>query len=184
MMLVDILIPLFAVGLAELGDKTQLSILLLSSKTRKHMQLFLGAMLAFLMVDGFAVLVGSWITEIIPENHLKIFSGTVFIAFGLLILKGKGVGDDGRLYTKNPLISGFALVFMTEWGDKTQIASALFATRYDTLQVLAGVMTALALLSITAIYLGKVISDKVDKKTMTKLAGIIFILMGASFLLL
>ena len=49
-MLQDILIPLIVVGLAELGDKTQLSILLLASKTEKHMQLFLGTILAFFIL--------------------------------------------------------------------------------------------------------------------------------------
>jgi len=48
----DILIPLVAIAAAELGDKTQISILLLSSKTKKHLQLLLGVMLAFLIVDG------------------------------------------------------------------------------------------------------------------------------------
>ena len=51
-MLQDILIPLIIVGLAELGDKTQLSTLLLASKTERHIQLFLGVILAFLIVDG------------------------------------------------------------------------------------------------------------------------------------
>ena len=40
----------------------------------------------------------------------------------------------------------------------------------------------LSLLSIIAIYFGKFISDKVDKETLAKIAGISFILMGvASF---
>lgn len=179
-MLADMLIPLVAVGLAELGDKTQLSILLLSSKTRDHMQLFLGVMLAFLIVDGFAILVGSWITEVIPMDLLKMVSGIIFLVFGFLILRGGSVEDKSRLYSGNSFISGFVLIFMTEWGDKTQIASALFATRYDTLTVFAGVMIALTLLSLTAVYSGRFISTRIDKKTMTRIAGILFILMGAS----
>ena len=55
-MVPDILIPLIVVGLAELGDKTQLSTLLLASKTDKHIRLFLGTILAFLIVDGIAIL--------------------------------------------------------------------------------------------------------------------------------
>jgi len=65
-MIADILTALIAVGLAELGDKTQLSILLLSSKTKKHMHLLLGVILAFLTVDGAASLFGSWIMGLIP----------------------------------------------------------------------------------------------------------------------
>jgi putative Ca2+/H+ antiporter (TMEM165/GDT1 family) len=58
-MIVDIMVPLITVGLAELGDKTQLSILIMFSKTREHLKLLLGILLAFLVVDGFAVLFGS-----------------------------------------------------------------------------------------------------------------------------
>ena len=45
-MIPDVLIPFVTTGLAELGDKTQLSILLLSSKTKKHLELLLGVMAA------------------------------------------------------------------------------------------------------------------------------------------
>jgi len=182
-MIADIVIPLIIVSLAELGDKTQLSILLLSSKTKKHLQLFLGVMLAFLIVDGFAILMGSWITDIIPEYLLKISSGIIFILFGLLILKSNEERNERRLYPKNPFLSGFLLIFITEWGDKTQIASALFVTKYSAAGVLIGVLTGLAFLSLMAVYLGKFISDKVDRKAMTKISGSLFILMGILFFL-
>jgi len=77
------------VGLAELGDKTQLSVFLLSSKTKEHLNLLLGVMLAFLVVDGIAILAGDWITNIIPASLIKILSGVIFIIFGVLILRSK-----------------------------------------------------------------------------------------------
>ncbi|MBM3309289.1 MAG: TMEM165/GDT1 family protein [Candidatus Altiarchaeales archaeon] len=182
-MITDFLVPLVAVGLAELGDKTQLSILLLSSKTDKHLKLLLGVMLAFLIVDGFAVLAGSLASSILSAEMIKIASGIVFILFGLFMLKDSKNEKDSKLPAKNPFVSGFVLVFLTEWGDKTQIASALFATLYNPLLVLAGTLTALTLLSIMAIYLGKFISRRVDRKLMTKIAGAVFVLLGAASLL-
>lgn len=182
-MITDILIPLIMIGLAEFGDKTQLSIFLLSSKTKKHLHLLLGIMLAFLIVDGVAVLTGSWIINIVPLRLLKIFSGIIFIIFGVLILRDKAVNGESRLYSRNSFLSGFVLIFITEWGDKTQIASGIFATKYNPVMVLIGAMTALTLLSIMAIYLGRFISSRVDKKVVTKIAGTVFILMGISFFL-
>ena len=82
----DIILPLTVIALAELGDKTQISILLLSSKTKKHVQLLLGIILAFLIVDGVAVAFGSWITNVIPYNVLNVVSGAVFILFGFFML--------------------------------------------------------------------------------------------------
>lgn len=180
-MIEDVLIPLIMIGLAEFGDKTQLSIFLLSSKTKKHLHLLLGAMLAFLIVDGVAVLIGSWIINIVPIRLLKIFSGIIFIIFGVLILRNKEGKEKSKSYFKNSFLSGFALIFITEWGDKTQIASGILATKYNPLMVLIGAMTALALLSVMAIYLGRFVSNKVDKKVVTKIAGTVFILMGISF---
>lgn len=177
------LVPFVLVALAEVGDKTQLSILLLSTRTEEHLRLLSGVTLAFLIVDGAAVLAGSWIVDTISITLLKILSGVIFIIFGGLMLRDSEPESESKLYSKNPFLSGFLLIFITEWGDKTQIASGLLATRYNALMVLVGAMVALTLLSAMAIYLGKFVPHIVDKKVMTKAAGIVFILMGIAFFL-
>ena len=184
-MLQDIWIPLIVVGLAELGDKTQLSILLLSLKMEKRLYLLFGVILAFLIVDGIAILAGEWITNTVPISSVKILSGAIFIIFGILILRSEKeeTKTKSKYYLKNPFYSGFALIFLSEWGDKTQIASGLFATKYNGLLVLTGVMIALTLLSILTIYLGEFISSKIERKTVTKIAGFLFVLIGLSFFL-
>jgi putative Ca2+/H+ antiporter (TMEM165/GDT1 family) len=185
-LLQEILIPFIVVGLAELGDKTQLFILLLATKTEaeKHIQLFLGTMLAFLIVDGIAIVAGGCVTHVASEELIKTLSSAVFIVFGLLLLfRNEKEGAESRHHPGNPFYSGFILIFVSEWGDKTQIATGLFATRYNSLMVLIGVMMALGLLSAIAIYSGKFISDKVNKETITKIAGLSFILMGVGFFL-
>lgn len=180
----EILIPLLAVGLAEMGDKTQLSILLLSSRTREYAQLLAGVMLAFLLADGFAILVGSWVTNVIPVHLVKLISGGVFVLFGLLILKGdKDDEEVSNLSPKNAFISGFTMIFLSEWGDKTQIASALFATEYNPWMVFLGVMAALLILSIMAVYLGRFLAGKIDRRVITKVAGVVFLLIGLSFII-
>lgn len=167
-----------------MGDKTQLSILLLSSRTKKYLQLLAGVMLAFLLVDGFAILVGSWVTSVVPVHLVKLISGAVFIIFGVLILKGDGAEENGEdLSLKNAFVSGFSVIFLSEWGDKTQVASALFSAEYDPRAVFVGVMTALTLLSIMAVYLGRFLSDRIDRGLITKIAGAAFILIGLSFVL-
>jgi len=173
-----------AVGLAEMGDKTQLSILILSSRTKEHLQLLAGVMLAFLLADGFAILIGSMITSIVPVHLVKLISGAVFILFGFLILKGDaGAKDGGGLSPKNVFLSGFSMIFLSEWGDKIQLASALFAAEYDPRAVFIGVMTALALLSTMAIYVGRFLSGRIERGQITKIAGVAFILIGLSFIL-
>jgi len=167
-----------------MGDKTQLSVLLLSSRTKDYIQLLLGVMLAFLLADGFAILVGSWVTSIVPVHLVKLISGIAFILFGIMILKGDDDEDcRGNLSPESAFVSGFSMIFLSEWGDKTQIASALFATEYNPGMVFIGVMAALLLLSIMAIWLGRFLSGRVDRKVITKVAGLVFLLIGLSFLL-
>ena len=181
----EIIIPLIAIGLAEMGDKTQLSVILLSSRTREYIPLLAGVMLAFLITDGFAILIGSWMTGIIPLDLLKLISGGVFILFGALILRGdqKEAEEERGLSSGNALLSGFSLIFLSEWGDKTQIASALFATEYNPIMVFIGVMAALFILSVMAIYLGQIISQKVDRKLVSRIAGTLFLIIGIAIIL-
>jgi len=182
----DALIPMAVVGLAELGDKTQLSIFLLSSRTEERLRLLLGTVLAFAIVDGIAVAFASYIANVTSINWLKIGSGAVFLTLGIFMLRNSIKPRDGeameggKFHFDDPLLSGFMLIFMTEWGDKTQISSAAFAIRYNASMVFIGTMVALTLSSIAAIYLGRLVSSKVDRALMDRIAGIAFIAIGAS----
>lgn len=168
-------------AVAELGDKTQLSILLLSSKTKKHLYLLVGVVLAFLIVDGIAIAAGSWVSSIIPLRMVKILSGIMFIVFGLVMLIRKEKEDEPKKFYNNPFMAGFVLILLAEWGDKTQIASALFATKYNPVLVLFGTLIALTLVSIMAVYFGKFIAERINKKILTKVAAVVFIILGVVF---
>ncbi len=93
--------------------------------------------------------------------------------------------DDGKKETKqkNPFIAAFLIIILTEWGDKTQIAAAIFATQYEAIFVFIGTMTALLILSLIAIFFGKIISTKMNKKIINKIAGILFIILGITFVI-
>src|SRR3989338_3252256 len=171
-MLQDILIQFATTSLAELGDKTQLVIFCLASKTKKHLQLLLSAVLAFIIADGLAVILGDFITKIIPIDYIKISAGAIFIIFGIVILINSKK-EEAKYGIKSPFISGFSLVLISEMGDKTQIAAALFATRFNPILVLISVVSAMAILSLIAIYLGKFVTEKINKKIVTIIAGIL-----------
>ncbi len=75
--------------LAELGDKTQIASILMTSKTNKPVLVFIGTMLAFALVTVIGVAVGSVITKFLPINFIKIGAAIAFIIVGILILFGK-----------------------------------------------------------------------------------------------
>jgi len=77
-----------AIFLAELGDKTQLAAIMMTSKTKSPVAVFLGAVFALSVVTLIGVLLGGTLTRVIPENWIKNIAAVVFIVIGLLILFG------------------------------------------------------------------------------------------------
>lgn len=75
--------------LAELGDKTQLAVIVTTAKTKQPLTVFLGAAIALAVVTLIGVVFGEFITEHVPENVMRIVSGMLFLIFGGLILAGK-----------------------------------------------------------------------------------------------
>jgi putative Ca2+/H+ antiporter (TMEM165/GDT1 family) len=75
--------------IAELGDKTQLTILSLAGRFRSPWTVFAGAALAMVLATGLGVLVGSFLPTLIGERAVRLVSGGLFILFGILVLAGK-----------------------------------------------------------------------------------------------
>lgn len=75
--------------MAELGDKTQLASILMTSKTNKPVLVFVGTMLAFAVVTVIGVSVGSVMTKFLPISFIKVGAAIAFIIIGILILAGK-----------------------------------------------------------------------------------------------
>ncbi len=75
--------------LAELGDKTQLATIMMTSKTKLPWSVFTGASLALCLVTLLGVLFGEGLIAVIPQNILKKGAALVFIAIGLWMFLGK-----------------------------------------------------------------------------------------------
>lgn len=175
-MIEDFLVPFAAVGLAELGDKTQIAILMLSIRVEKRLLLLVGALLAFLVVDGFAVFFGELLSRVVPLNFMGLVSGLTFLVIGFFCLLGSGEFD--RIVVGSPLQSGFTFIFLSELGDKTQVASFLFAVQYNPLLVFLGVMLSLAILSVLAVYFGELLGKKLSERMLQRFSGLIFVAIG------
>lgn len=175
--------PFFAILFAELGDKTQMMVALLAARTPKKTLLFLGSLLAFGVADGFAILMGSQLTRWISLSWLQIISGILFSGFGLKILFEKDSLEQLSIQnSKNIFWHSFTLIFVAELGDKTQMASGVFASQYNPLAVFCGAMAALSLLTLLAIATGEWISKKIPGQQIKRGAAFMFLLFGALFL--
>ena len=76
----------FTVFLAEMGDKTQLTTITLSSSTNKPLAVFIGSSLALILATLIGALAGGSIANLIPSFLLKLLSGIVFLIIGISLL--------------------------------------------------------------------------------------------------
>jgi Ca2+/H+ antiporter, TMEM165/GDT1 family len=75
--------------LAELGDKTQLAVITMTSSTESKMSVFLGASLALIAVTLLGVVFGGVLSQYIPTEWLQRIVAAAFIIIGVLMLFGK-----------------------------------------------------------------------------------------------
>jgi putative Ca2+/H+ antiporter (TMEM165/GDT1 family) len=79
------------------------------------------------------------------------------------------------------MITVFGIVFLAELGDKTQLATLLFASRSpgNLIAVFVGASVALVLASAIGVVAGSVISQYISPKLLSYVAGFGFIVIGA-----
>ena len=74
-----------ALFIAELGDKTQLAAITMTSQTGKPVSVFIGAVAALALVTLIGVLVGEGLTRLIPLEYIKKAAAGLFVVIGLLM---------------------------------------------------------------------------------------------------
>lgn len=164
--------------LAEFGDKTQLAIVALSTRHDRISVLF-GSLLAFAVVDGATVIVGEAIASVLPLDIVYAISGVSFIGLGLYVMASKDSEEVALRRGKFSAVSSFLTISLMELGDKTQLAIVALAARYGhALEIFLGVMLAFLLLTLTALLVGRVLSEKVPKRYLKISSAILFILFG------
>lgn len=72
--------------LAEMGDKTQMAVLLLAASLGAPLAVLLGAILAMLLIHSISVFLGSRFLVKLPQRVLKVGAALLFIVIGLLVI--------------------------------------------------------------------------------------------------
>lgn len=74
------------VALMELGDKTQFAVVALASRYNQPVMVFLGMMLAFVLVTGIGVVLGATLVKRIPMKYIRVGSSAMFLLFGIAFI--------------------------------------------------------------------------------------------------
>ena len=174
------------VFMAELGDKTQLTVMMLSSKGSAR-SVFFGAMLAFLIVDGVSLLIGDELLSFIPYDLIGAGAGLLFIFIGALSLirrrKERNRVDEIES-RKADFLKTFSIIALMELGDKTQLACVVLAAELgNPLGVLAGVMLGFSAVTAIGVISGTKILRILPRRYLEIGAAFLFILLGILFIL-
>ena len=115
---------LFTQFIAEMGDKTQLMLVAMTSKF-KLKDILLGTGVAIIVLNGLAVLAGGLVSTVVPTWLIRLIAGAAFLFFAATTLKSD---DDEEENVKDRKIkfaplSVFCTFFVAELGDKTQLTA-------------------------------------------------------------
>jgi putative Ca2+/H+ antiporter (TMEM165/GDT1 family) len=175
------------VFVAELPDKTALAALVLATRHRP-LPVLVGAGVALTLQSVVAVAAGH-LLSLLPPRPVHIFAGALFIASAVVMwrrneeseadVKDRGEGR-GFLRAVWPV---FVVVFIAEWGDLTQLATAALAARYHAPYVVFGGATlALWAVAAIAVFLGHRAGKLLDPHWTKRIAALLFALVGVALL--
>ncbi|MFJ5829263.1 TMEM165/GDT1 family protein [Streptomyces sp. NPDC093089] len=162
--------------LAELPDKTMFASLAMGTRMRP-LYVWIGTSTAFLAHVAIAVGAGS-LLGLLPGWSVKLVSALLF-GFGAFVLLRGGdeeqADEGGRTVTGFwPVFStAFTAVFISEWGDLTQITTANLAATNGTWSTAIGSLAALMSVSALALVAGRFIAKRVPLKTVQRVGGVI-----------
>lgn len=176
---------------AELPDKTAMTSMVLATRYKPWV-VFTGAALAFVIQVLVAILVGG-LFALLPEALVHRGAGVLFLVFAFFMWRAneddevakeaEAVKVAGQRFYQG-IWATFSVVFLAEWGDLTQLATATLAAKYnDPISVFVGATLALWAVAGIAIVIGSKASQFLKPEITRRIAIAIFVLLGLALLL-
>ena len=177
------------VGLAEMGDKTQLLALVLAARYQRPWPIVFGILVATLVNHAMAGALGAWATIFLGPQTLRWILGISFIAMAVWMLIPDKL-DEEDLDRKPPRLGVFGttvlVFFLAEMGDKTQIATVMLAARYEAYYfwVVAGTTLGMMLANAPVVWLGSKFMHLIPLRVVHVVSALVFAALGMLALLM
>lgn len=168
------------VALAEMGDKTQLLALLLTTQFRKPVPIVLGMLTATLVNHAFAGAVGAWVASMVNPTLLQWILGLSFLGMAAWTLIPDKLDDDTPTRSQLGVFAATVVAFfLAEMGDKTQIATVALAAQYQSLfWVVAGTTVGMMLANVPVVLFGDWLTKRIPVRKIQVTCAILFAVMG------
>ena len=173
--------------LAELPDKSMFASLVLGTRHRATW-VWAGAAAAFTVHMAIAVTAGR-LLALLPHRTVDLIVAALFVAGAVYLWVTSGRphdpdGVDAARQGGRPAsfwrVAGasFAIVFLAEWGDITQITAANLAARYNPVLVFAGASLGLWAVAATAVSIGAKSLSLIPMAWVSRITGTILLALG------
>lgn len=172
-------LSLVLIALAEIGDKSQLVCMTLAARHGRALPVLYGAVAAFAILNGLAVAFGTTLAGWLPQTWVLAAMAVLFGAFGVHSLMNgseeEGDEDGPRITGHGLFVTSFLMIFVAEFGDKTQISVAGLAGLYPSIPVWLGATFALVLTSAAGVLAGKTVLRRLPILWLHRFAGGLFV---------
>jgi putative Ca2+/H+ antiporter (TMEM165/GDT1 family) len=165
------------IALAEVGDKSQLVCMTLAARHR-HWPVIVGAATAFLVLNTLAVLFGAGVAAWVPERVTAGLVAVLFGAFGIHALRRQDDAESADVTERSGngiFFTTLLLIFVAEFGDKTQIAVAGLAGSFAPLPVWLGASIALVMVSALGVWAGRTVLQRFPLLWLHRISGGVFL---------
>ncbi|GAB6059759.1 TMEM165/GDT1 family protein [Desulfonatronum parangueonense] len=165
---------------AEMGDKSQLVCMVLAARHRA-LPVLAGSTAAFAFLNALAVIFGVAIAGWIPEPVVFGIVALLFLIFGIQALRTQ---EDVPQECKAPpssqsiFLTTFMLIFMAEFGDKTQLAVVGLSSTSIPFAVWTGATLALITTSALGIWAGCTLLQRIPIALLHRISGVFFIMLA------
>ena len=178
------LVTFVAIFFAELPYKTMFATLLLSTRFKRKLPVWIGVSAGYGLHVVIAVLLGSALSNL-PERPIQLAVGALFTIGGIITWRS-GADDDedvretaaARTFMSIAWTAA-SVIAVAEFADLTQLATAGFAARFaDPVGVGLGAFLALSSVSGCAVLLGSWLQRVVPLRLIQKVAAVLFLTIG------
>lgn len=171
------------IALAEIGDKSQLVCMTVAARHRtSHWPVILGAAAAFSVLNALAVIFGAGVAQWVPERVAAGGVALLFFGFAVHALRQGGDEDDEDVEEtpgRGVFLTTLLLLFVAEFGDKTQIAVVGLAGSLNPWAVWAGATAAEVGVSALGVWAGRALLARLPVVWLHRAGAALFLLFAA-----
>jgi Ca2+/H+ antiporter, TMEM165/GDT1 family len=168
------------VAVAEIGDKTMLLAILLTTRFKQPIPVIAGIFTATIANHALAAWAGSALASIFMSDTFGYVVAIGFILMAAWTLVPDKVDDDIKVVSQGgAFIATTIAFFVVEMGDKTQVATIALGAQYHAVwAVAAGTTLGMMITNVPAVYLGERLVTKISLRTVHMIAASMFLLLG------